>query len=1340
MSILTNLRKGIAAVSVFALMLMVSPTFAAVSSFTDASSIPSWANEAIEELMDQGVINGNDDGSFAPNRQLNRAEVSKIIVLATGVELDTDGGNKFPDVNSGDWFYDYVTTMYNYGWINGNPDGTFRPGNGINRAELAKMIVNAFELDVDTTGAPHFSDVNSDAWFYDFVETAYNNGLMRGYADGTFGPNGAVTRAETVKITYDGQLVVAAPTGQVEGTLEVALSDDTPRGTNIPFNATSVPYTTLELTASDDSDVEVSALTITRLGLGDNDDFDNVWLEIDGFKVGNDKSVNNDDVVELRFNPPIVVPAGQTLVADVVASMEIQGTLANPTNIGSDSRLSVVAADDIVSTAANVVGDFPLEGEEMEIANYQVTQIGVSTLGSDTTIDVGDNFIEIGKFRMLNETATNKDVELRAITFKNDGTAQLADVVENGALYVSGEQVSAETIIDGDYITFRLDNGVTGGYVIEDGDSRIFSIRADIVSAEDGDVINFKVDNFEDIVAVEIGTSFGAKAVSDDAAATTFANGSTTDAGTACQNNADAEDNCARLRAYSIDSGDINVSRDPASLGNQQYAPGSNDVVVLTARIIVDQPVIVDGVTLRVGTGTDANGALGGVGTLANLNDAFDNFRLFLNDKLVDSENNFSGTTVADANLPFNTTFEIAGTSVMKLVANVENAAPTGSQLKVTLDADDFDSPEYISTGDQITTDELLGSAEGSFVEITSSEVTITKTDGLSNGETVVAGVNDVTFLEFVLDNNDSGDVNVTSVTVTADATVNANNAGVGVSGSARTYTNNTVAVFVDGVQQGSSKNLSTAGVATFNDLSVVIPSAGQKEFAVIANTIEASANGITTNISDAGGAVAESGAATWTVASTTGMTVGDIIVVNEAANTDVRAITAVNSATSITVDSNAANDYSVAATVTVRHQLKLNVTAVDVDNVENGQTITVQEGGADLGTANPLVGAAFELVEAGTLTISSESTVYSDLLVAGQSAVEVLKIRFNAADDDVQVKDIYLANDTAGDGVAAMAAAEQAIGERVDFMLYNAAGQLVQTKQMTSGLLHFELANNDRISVAKDGSAFVSVKVNVRDINRANQTGTRLLLELDETNGTNNEGVEAVTAATGSDLGGDQISGDINGEEFVAYRTQISVAHAATQPSMGLPSVASTEAYRFTVTADAARQAALARLTLDVALNGLQKTADANFASADFSVQRVKADGSIDTNSNFPATVAAAPAATSLAARVNIDMTGENLAAGESRTYALFIANSNENSVTAGNNDGSAENSDGVTVTIVRDNAYVAPNNQATQLGVATTNIVWSDESDPSHTATTLDWLNGYLVDIDTTGKRLQK
>jgi len=1462
MNLFNDIKKGVASLTLTALALFLGGPIAQASlGFTDDAIIPSWATEAIEELMDQGVISGNDDGSFAPNRQLNRAEVSKVIVLASGVDIDTAGGPHFPDVAESAWYYDYIETMYNMGWINGYPDGQFRPGVGINRAEIAKMVVNAFEIDQDLSGAPHFDDVSSSDWFYGYVETAYNNGLMRGYGDGTFGPANAVTRAETIKIVYDSQLVVADPVGPAEGTLEVSLSGDTPRGTNVPYNATSVPYTTIEMTASDDSDVEISSLTFTRLGLGDNDDFENVWVEIDGFKVGNDKSINNDDVVELRFNPAVVVPAGQTLVADLVASAKF--TSADK-NIGHHNRLALVSAEDISSTAANIVGDFPIEGEEMEVADYEVSQLTFTSLGSATNIDVGDNFVEIGKFRMLNSSNTNKDVELRAITFKNDGIGEIEDVLENVGLYVSGEQVSAEAIMDGDYITFRLDNGVTGGYIIEDGDSRIFSIRADIVSAEKNDTIKFKVDNFEDIVGVEIGTSFGIKAVD--------ANGN------------NAEDAYATLAEYSIDSGDLNVSRDPSSLGNQQYAPGSNDVVVLTARVVVDQPLIVDGITLRVASGStvlDKTDAGTVIDNLADFNAAFDNFRLFLNDNLIDSENDFTTTvtettpstvagTPTNYRLAFNTTFEIAGTSVLKLVANVQDGAATGDKLKMAFTATDVSSPEYISTGDQVASTELLGSATGSFVEVTSSSVTITRTDGLSDGDRIVSGVDDVTFMKFVMDNNDSGNINVTSITVNADTTPNTTNAGKGVSGSARTYTNFTLAMYVDGLQQGSAKNLSSAGVATFNDLSVVVPSAGQKEFTVVVDTIEDSATAISTTSMYVGNETAVGDTLSLPVVSTAGMTIGDLVTINStvyaidgigtctvvngtgsAATTGVvcsgavydidgdGAITATDDGTAPVIDLNA----DLGANITdgfsavVKHQIKFDIAAASADNVENGQSVTVNANGAGaIGSGNKLVGVYFVLVQSGQLSVSLDTTVSANILVANQANVDVLKIRFNAADDEVQVKDLYLENSVGG----GTAPDEITAGDRVDFRLYDEDGQLLQEKQMTSGTLHFELANQDRIRVPKDESTFVTLKVNVRDISKANQTGKRLLIALDADN-TTHAGIEAVTAATGDDITLPAAGwGDVEGQVFVIYRSQLEVRHAAVQPAFQDPTTASQEIYRFTVTADAARQVELGRVSFDVALAGMTTHATND---AVFTVKAVKADGSIDTASTVVSAVTDSFVVGTADASgiVTVDFANQRFSAGESKTYALFmsetinsttIADDDSVAVTirqgdttyaapanrydreltgatitvGGTNnltatmasvnitiggettiavdgcaaaaaacDSNAELSVAIAAAITANSKYTATGtsgtgttgvvtitssagatsstiNTATMLaafnataGVSTvtltaakttTSLIWSDESDTSHSDTTLDWLNGYLVDVDTTSK----
>lgn len=292
-------------------------------------------------------------------------------------------------------------------------------------------------------------------------------------------------------------------------TMQASLSNETPRGTNIPYNSTAIPFTTIELTASDDADVEISSITFTRLGLGDIKDFTDVWLELDGKQVPGTsqlKSTNNNDQAELTFSPPILIPAGQTLIADLFARTK-------PISNGHHHRFVITLSNDIKSSALNISGNFPLEGEEMAVSSYTVTPIQFSPLGNDSTINAGDTEVEIGRFSLKNNTDTSKDLELRAITFKNTGTAKLEEVLKNAVLHTSEGQISAKTSIYGDTITFYLDNDITGGYILEDGISLNFNILADIVSAQNGSTIQLKLESFIDIIAREIGTGFGARTV-----------------------------------------------------------------------------------------------------------------------------------------------------------------------------------------------------------------------------------------------------------------------------------------------------------------------------------------------------------------------------------------------------------------------------------------------------------------------------------------------------------------------------------------------------------------------------------------------------------------------------------------------------------------------------------------------------------------------------------------------------------------------------------------------------------------------------------------------------------
>ena len=107
---------------------------------------------------------------------------------------------QFSDVHDTDYFYTALTYLYCHGAISGYSDGTFRPNNSTTRGQLSKIVVLAEGMPINTSGGPHFSDVPTSNPFFSYVETAYNHQVISGYADNTFRPYNNTTRGQMVKI------------------------------------------------------------------------------------------------------------------------------------------------------------------------------------------------------------------------------------------------------------------------------------------------------------------------------------------------------------------------------------------------------------------------------------------------------------------------------------------------------------------------------------------------------------------------------------------------------------------------------------------------------------------------------------------------------------------------------------------------------------------------------------------------------------------------------------------------------------------------------------------------------------------------------------------------------------------------------------------------------------------------------------------------------------------------------------------------------------------------------------------------------------------------------------
>ena len=143
-------------------------------------------------------IVGYEDGSVQPEGDITRAEVATIFFrLLTDESRDAfwSQTNNYPDVSEDAWYNNAVSTLTNAGILDGYEDGTFKPDGNITRAEFATIAVRFFEATYD--GEDLFSDI-AGHWAQDYINEAANAGIVDGYPDGTFRPQQLITRAEAM--------------------------------------------------------------------------------------------------------------------------------------------------------------------------------------------------------------------------------------------------------------------------------------------------------------------------------------------------------------------------------------------------------------------------------------------------------------------------------------------------------------------------------------------------------------------------------------------------------------------------------------------------------------------------------------------------------------------------------------------------------------------------------------------------------------------------------------------------------------------------------------------------------------------------------------------------------------------------------------------------------------------------------------------------------------------------------------------------------------------------------------------------------------------------------------
>jgi hypothetical protein len=136
--------------------------------------------KAVSDDNETGFANSNF--LYLPAQEfMTRADFAKIFVESIGIDIKKDGKNYFKDILESDWFYPYVQTMFNKGLVSDPIDFAFNPNDVVYRADVLEPLLNYYDVDILSVdeGAPHFADVDKDSSGFFFAEALYSEGKAK---------------------------------------------------------------------------------------------------------------------------------------------------------------------------------------------------------------------------------------------------------------------------------------------------------------------------------------------------------------------------------------------------------------------------------------------------------------------------------------------------------------------------------------------------------------------------------------------------------------------------------------------------------------------------------------------------------------------------------------------------------------------------------------------------------------------------------------------------------------------------------------------------------------------------------------------------------------------------------------------------------------------------------------------------------------------------------------------------------------------------------------------------------------------------------------------------------
>lgn len=484
-----------------------------------------WAQQVMEEWLAKGFISGYSDGTVKPDNLISRAEFFVLVNKSFGFSYTTS--INFSDVKATAWYYNAVSIAIAAGYVSGYSNNTIQPERYITREEAAVILANVSYLTPYETGGSIYSDVNNTRASIAYIGAVSNAGIMKGYPDGSFRPDGNMTRAEAVASINGALIRRGQNTGAYIQPIENQLQASSGLVAITPNTGNTQTTTSSSKSSSSNStwkDVDTFDTTVKSSSFGSSRDDTsvngNLLIDVNSCTLRN-IDISGDLVISSRAKGTITlnnVSVSGTIyiegsprlnindsdVNDIMVKSSSSNTrisAKDDSNVGAVYLFSGATIEESSSRSKSVFGDIIIEDSVKSNAR-------IDLYGYFDNVDVYASRIKLNLNRgeishlMIDETAErsayyissgtvvdNVDINARNVVFSGSGRIRTANIYNKYTSF----STRPENIYDSDY-GYSVDGSSSGGgdyYLtvrVEDWDTERSIVNATVVLSIDDEV------------------------------------------------------------------------------------------------------------------------------------------------------------------------------------------------------------------------------------------------------------------------------------------------------------------------------------------------------------------------------------------------------------------------------------------------------------------------------------------------------------------------------------------------------------------------------------------------------------------------------------------------------------------------------------------------------------------------------------------------------------------------------------------------------------------------------------------------------------------------------------